>query len=183
MNYKKQVIGFFTAISILFLPWAAIGQDNQEKIIKIGFNPYFGHANNYLYTLHFEYEKYFKKLPYLTHGFGFDYAHSNLDVYLYRYNFTVYPFYRLADRKPYRYLFMGASPLFCHNADTDDQDRFGPGISVNSGFQILIKNKFSLSTEIFLYGFRNLNKQATERNSRDIYTDGIYCFKIGILLK
>ena len=158
-------------------------QSKPEPIIKVGINPWIGHQNGNLFSLHFEFEKYFKKYPFLTHGPGVDYLRSNNIVSIFKYNFAIYPFYNLSNKIPYRYLFIGIAPIFCHISRTEMPNRYGPGVSSFIGFQFVIKKRFTIGVDVSFYGFKNLNKDAPESNSKDIYTDGIYSLKFGFIIK
>jgi hypothetical protein len=180
MSFRWILILLILAI---FPTFFSLGQSKKEWIVKVGANPYLWHSDENLYTLHLETEKTFKKSPFLTHGFGFDFINSVQNVYIYKYIFKGYPFFKMAGKRPYRYLFLGVGPLIHHQTSADIYpERYGPGISFSIGTQFVIKDKFTLGADFFIYGFKNLNDAAYDLNSRGIYTDGIYSFKVGYII-
>ena len=177
---------FISAICFLLIGFSDSSinaQSKPEPIIKVGINPWIGHQNGNLFSLHLEFEKYFNKYPFLTHGPGADHLRSNYNVSILKYNFAIYPLYNLSNKIPYKYLFIGIAPIFCHISRTEIPNRYGPGVSSFIGFQFVIKKRFTIGADLSFYGFKNLNKDAPESNSRDIYTDGIYSLKFGFIIK
>ena len=172
---------FLFAINFLLLPLFANSQILDNKVIKIGGFVYTHHFNYTGYSINFELEKIIKNKEFLTHGPGIDYVYLkdfiSKNIYL-GYNIKFYPLYWIY-RKPFRGLFIGIDPFFLLKDPRNDFNRYGPGFGTTIGYQIIFKDKISLSYELNINYFQNLNPNVIKKNNLDRYFGSTQSLKIG----
>ena len=167
-------------------------QSTPDSYIKIGglysFNKfpayYLNQNENIGYQISIEYERNFGKIKFITNCIQFDYVYqkpiSSRNVYL-GYGIKFYPCY-WKYKQPNRGIILGLIPIFIFRDPKNDFTPYGPGISTLLGYQLIIKNKFSLSFEVHLNYFQSLNKN-TSHNPNNRYFNFLENFKMGIKLK
>lgn len=162
-----------------------IGQNKPQPLIKAGYLPlhyskYYAHG----YSLHVDYESNFRNAAFLSQGLGYDFVHSSpqYSLNVLRYNLKFYPFYWMYNKRPYRGLYFGISPTISWNPQKNIETGYGLVFVTSLGAQFLIKDRVSLSFDMNIHVYKNLNDNVSYSNENNIYFDGYYSFKIGLKL-
>ena len=174
----------------LFLSTDLYCQIKPDPLLKIGGFIYINPNKNNFYpyvfignSLNIEYEKAFRKNQFLTYGLRLDYLYQkpiwSRNLYL-GCELKFYPIF-IKKNKPYQGLFMGINSFYIFKDQKNDFNKYGPGIGIILGWQFLIRNKISLSYEIIMNYYQNLN-ELSKKNPQNRYFGFVESIKIGFKL-
>jgi len=172
---------FLLVVFLLTLAQGTFSQEKSQSLIKAGYFPYFD-RNPMPWIFNLEYERNFRNAQYLSHGAGYDLLHFGNNFHILRYNFRFYPFYWLYDKKPFRGIYIGISPIFYIDSYPKFENQFGFGYMPYLGAQFLIRDKFSISFDANFYQYKHLNSDSPHYNGDQVYSDLYITLKFGILL-
>lgn len=173
---------------LLLLPLHGHAQ-TDGALTKAGGFIYLYHLSEYSgFSLNIERENTFKSNAAFSHGARLDYnkfkpfpktnfpGNENLIL---GYHFKLYPFFPKSKRQ-FNGLFLGIEP--CYFVKVNSDYRYGPGLGGLLGYQLWIKNKFTLSAEGNIFYIQNINDNTTQQNPQDRYFYMYASIKVGFKL-
>ncbi|HLF32879.1 MAG TPA: hypothetical protein VI583_01500 [Cyclobacteriaceae bacterium] len=170
----------------LILSSEIMGQLRQDRLVKFGGLPNYGIGSypgnlSSPHIIGFEFEKISRRMEFLTHCYRFDYIpYLNQQFTLLGYNVKFYPRYLTGRRQPLRGIFLGAGPAIFSQEAGRMPNRYGPGVNVTAGYQVLIKNKLSIAYELDMHYLKNLNMQVPWNNPDNHWFTFFHYIKLGI---
>lgn len=189
IRFKKL---FFTVLWASLVSFTnsieAICQQKPLLVIKGGGFIFYSKGGYTGYTLNAETERAFNDIYRFTHGLRIDYdwgkpnpekLFPGVENLIFGYDFKFYPFKRKAS-KPYQGVFLGLNPCYFYNINS--KYKYGPGIGSILGYQYLLKDRFTLSSEFTMTYMQNINDYALQTNSQDRYFYLFFNVKFGWLL-
>ena len=166
----------------------AICQEKPPLMIKGGGFVFYSKGDYTGFTLNAETERALNHKYRFTSGLRIDYdwgkpkpekMFPGIENLIFGYDFKFYPFKRKTS-KPYQGVFLGLNPCYFYNINT--MYKYGPGVGSILGYQYLLKDRFTLSSEFTLTYMQNINDNALQTNSQDLYFYLFFNVKFGVLL-
>jgi hypothetical protein len=165
----------------------AICQESPPLVIKGGGFVFYSKGDYTGYTLNAETERAFNHTYRFTRGLRIDYdwgkpkpekMFPGIENLIFGYDFKFYPFKREAS-KTYQGVFLGLNPCYFYNINS--KYKYGPGVGTILGYQYLLKDRFTLSSEFTMTYMQNINDNAVQTNSQDRYFYLFFNVKFGVL--